>query len=51
MLPGCLARFECARHAVYPGGDHAIVVGEVLRVATRDGAGLSFFGGAYGAIG
>ena len=48
LLPGCLARFECARHAVYPGGDHAIVVGEVLRVATREGAGLSFFGGAYG---
>lgn len=51
LLPGCLARFECARHAVYPGGDHAIVVGEVQRVATRDGAALSFFGGAYGAIG
>ncbi|MCL1629127.1 flavin reductase family protein [Roseibaca sp. V10] len=51
LLPGCLARFECARHAVYPGGDHAIVVGEVLRVTTREGAGLSFFGGAYGSIG
>lgn len=51
LLPGSLARFECARHAVHPGGDHAIVVGEVLRVATREGQGLSFFGGAYGAIG
>jgi flavin reductase (DIM6/NTAB) family NADH-FMN oxidoreductase RutF len=51
LLPGCLARFECARHAVYPGGDHAIVVGQVMRVATRAGAGLSFFGGAYGSIG
>lgn len=51
LLPGCLARFECAHHAVYPGGDHVIVVGEVLRVASRDGAGLSFFGGSYGAIG
>lgn len=51
LLPGCLARFECARHAVYPGGDHAIVVGEVLRVATREGQGLSFFAGGYGAIG
>ena len=51
LLPGSLARFECARHAVHPGGDHAIVVGEVLRVATRAGAGLSFFGGAYDGIG
>ena len=51
LLPGCLARFECARYAVHPGGDHAIVVGEVLRVSTRTGAGLSFFGGAYGGIG
>ena len=51
LLPGCLARFECTHHAVHPGGDHAIVVGEVRRVATREGAGLSFFGGAYGSIG
>ncbi len=50
LLPGCLARFECARHALHPGGDHAIVVGEVLRVQTRSGAGLSFFSGSYGAI-
>lgn len=50
LLPGCLARFECARHAVHPGGDHAIVLGEVLRVTTRAGAGLSFFSGQYGAI-
>ncbi len=51
ILPGCLARFECVRHAVYPGGDHAIVVGQVLRVTTRPGPGLSFFAGGYGAIG
>jgi flavin reductase (DIM6/NTAB) family NADH-FMN oxidoreductase RutF len=51
LLPGCLAVFECIRHAVYPGGDHAIVVGEVQRAATRPGAGLSFFAGGYGSIG
>jgi flavin reductase (DIM6/NTAB) family NADH-FMN oxidoreductase RutF len=50
LLAGCLARFECRRHALYPGGDHAIVVGEVLRVSTNEGAGLSFFAGRYGAI-
>ncbi len=50
LLPGCLARFECRRHAVHPGGDHAIVVGAVQRVQTRAGAGLSFFSGHYGRI-
>lgn len=50
LLAGCLARFECRRHAVYPGGDHVIVVGEVLQVSTTAGAGLSFFAGHYGAI-
>ncbi|MFN7002037.1 MAG: flavin reductase family protein [Roseinatronobacter sp.] len=50
LLPGCLARFECARHAVYPGGDHAIVVGRVTQISTRSGAGLSFFAGQYGTI-
>ncbi len=50
LLANCLARFECQRHAVYPGGDHAIVVGQVTQVSTRDGAGLSFFAGQYGRI-
>ncbi len=50
LLPSCLARFECRRHAVHPGGDHAIVVGEVLRVQSRPGAALSFFGGKYGSF-
>lgn len=26
---GCAAMFRCTRHAVHPGGDHAIVVGRV----------------------
>ncbi|MCC5957063.1 MAG: flavin reductase family protein [Natronohydrobacter sp.] len=50
LLSGCLARFECLREAVYPGGDHAIVVGRVTQVTTRAGAGLSFFAGHYGAV-
>lgn len=50
LLAGCLARFECMRHAVHPGGDHAIVLGRVLRVTSQTGAGLSFFSGSYGAI-
>lgn len=48
LLPGCLARFECARHAVHEGGDHAIVVGRVLRATLRPGAPLVFSAGRYG---
>lgn len=47
-LPGCLARFDCAAEAAHPGGDHAILVGRVLRVATRPGDPLLFWGGRYG---
>lgn len=42
------ARFECEQHATYEGGDHLIVVGRVLRAATRDIAGLVFKKGRYG---
>lgn len=43
-----LARFDCARHAVHEGGDHAIVVGRVLRVWHRAGAPLVFQSGRFG---
>ncbi len=48
LLPGVLARFDCALHAAHDGGDHSIVVGRVLRTELRDGAPLVFAGGAYG---
>ena len=48
VLTDCLARFECRRKAVHDGGDHAIVVGEVLRAAAREGAPLVFSAGHYG---
>jgi flavin reductase (DIM6/NTAB) family NADH-FMN oxidoreductase RutF len=45
------AVFECARAAVYDGGDHAILIGRVLRFACRDdGAPLVFYRGRYGAL-
>lgn len=31
LLPGAVAQFECQREAVYPGGDHLILIGRVLR--------------------
>jgi len=48
VLKGCLARFECRLVAVHEGGDHAIVVGEVLRAQTGSGAPLVFAQGVYG---
>lgn len=47
-LSGALARFDCASHAVHDGGDHAIVVGRVLRVTLRAGEPLLFSQGRYG---
>lgn len=47
-LTDCLARFDCRAHALHDGGDHAILVGEVLRVTTRPGTPLIFWGGRYG---
>jgi flavin reductase (DIM6/NTAB) family NADH-FMN oxidoreductase RutF len=34
LLEGCCAWFECAPEAVYPGGDHLILVGRVERFST-----------------
>ena len=48
VLEGCLARFECRRHAVHPAGDHSIVLGEVQRASFQPGRGLMFKHGAYG---
>lgn len=48
LISHCLARFECTRHAVHEGGDHAIVVGRVTRVMTQEGDPLLFYCGNYG---
>ena len=50
LLPGVLTRLECAVEAVHPGGDHAIVVGRVLRVASRAGSPLVFHDGSYATL-
>ncbi|WP_240783973.1 flavin reductase family protein [Tabrizicola caldifontis] len=49
-LSGALARFDCARHAVHDGGDHAIILGRVLRMAVRAGKPLVFSQGRYGSF-
>ncbi|MDM7458230.1 MAG: flavin reductase family protein [Paracoccus sp. (in: a-proteobacteria)] len=50
VLDRCLARFDCARFALHEAGDHAIVVGRVLRATISDGAPLAFFGGRIASI-
>lgn len=47
-LPGCAARFDCRAEARHDGGDHAILVGRVLRAETREGDPLLFWNGRYG---
>jgi len=51
LIAGCLARFECRQVAVHDGGDHAIIVGQVARASTRDGAPLLFSGGRFCRLG
>lgn len=48
VLDGCLARFDCSRHALVDAGDHTIVLGRVLREAIAEGAPLVFSAGRYG---
>jgi flavin reductase (DIM6/NTAB) family NADH-FMN oxidoreductase RutF len=49
VLDGAVAWFECRTWATYDGGDHTIVVGEVLDLGCSDeGPGLLYFRGAYG---
>ena len=52
LLTGVLGTLECARRAAYPGGDHLILVGEVVRFAVTAPAGdpLVFYQGSYGAF-
>jgi len=42
------ARFACRRHAVYEGGDHSIILGEVTGFDTKNHAPLMFLGGKFG---
>ena len=50
VLDRCLARFDCATHALHEAGDHMIVLGRVLRAQLSDGDPLAFFGGQIAGI-
>jgi 3-hydroxy-9,10-secoandrosta-1,3,5(10)-triene-9,17-dione monooxygenase reductase component len=47
LLPGCAARLQCRTSFLYEGGDHLILVGEVLAVDHTDNTPLVFHAGAY----
>ena len=48
IIQGALATFECQQWAQYPGGDHTIIVGEVLQFNCVDKAKpLLFYAGNY----
>lgn len=50
LLEQSLATLECRTTALHPGGDHTIVVGEVLGVqlVEREAAALLYYRGRYG---
>ena len=50
LLDGALAHIECERYALYPGGDHSIVLGRVIGGSTGDGRPLLYYRGGYGAL-
>ena len=48
LLTDAIARFECRRHAVHPGGDHDIILGEVLNAdRPRESEALVFVRSGY----
>ena len=52
LLDAALSTFECRTTAVYPAGDHSIVVGEAVSVtnATHPGEALVYYRGRYGSL-
>jgi len=50
LLAGALATMECTVVDVFPGGDHAIVIGELRSTKTNEGRPLLYFRGGYRAL-
>lgn len=47
VLDGSLATIECRTVGAYDGGDHTVIVGEVVAVAVTDGKPLLYYDGGY----
>lgn len=48
LVPGAIAQLECRMHAQLDGGDHVILVGEVLRAVSFDAEPLVHYQRTYG---
>ena len=47
MLAGAATRFQCKTWATYDGGDHEIIVGQIVAMDSSDKQGLVFYRGGY----
>ncbi len=47
-MAGTLCRLDCKVHTVQPGGDHWLILGEVMSFQRREGTPLVFHGGCFG---
>jgi flavin reductase (DIM6/NTAB) family NADH-FMN oxidoreductase RutF len=47
LINGVIAAIECRIAHTYPGGDHTIVVGEVIDTHVNEGRPLAYFRGGY----
>ena len=50
LLDGALAHLICERYAEYEGGDHTIILGQVVGGSTSDGRPLLYYRGGYAAL-
>lgn len=50
ILPGCLAYLVCKVERTDPGGDHLIVLAEVVQAEVRESGPLVFFRGSYSTV-
>jgi len=46
IIPGALAWMECSIRQVFPGGDHSVILGDVVECGSGEGDPLLFFRGS-----
>jgi flavin reductase (DIM6/NTAB) family NADH-FMN oxidoreductase RutF len=51
LIEGALAHLECSNMRWFEAGDHAVLIGQVLRAGCRDGRPLVFFQSDYASLG
>ncbi len=50
LIEGALAHLECSTFRWFEAGDHAVLIGQVVRAGCREGEPLVFFGGSYASL-